>query len=236
MNSNAAIESLGKIIKEETLQSVTFNVIQNTLVLENLEPFPGYNGENMPMDSAPESIFLVTTKPCPTETIFRLSRSICSYHSLFFDSCPAEISLLNNLYYGIRLKGLRSYSTIADIQGCYVDQGISFLKYKKIRSTGIIKIEKIFRLEPIDEHIFKDLEDDLTYYLEIPYAFNWNLFKKVTGNIKNNLENRNFDAAIGFIYLKEMVDFIRIHAKIDIPRLKHVREQYLKEISHIPQH
>jgi hypothetical protein len=236
MNANARIESLGKIIKEETLQSVTFNVIQNTLVLENLEPFPGYHGENLPIESAPESVFLMTTKACLTETIFRLSRNICSYHNLSFDACPAEITLFNTPYYGIRLKGLHSYTVIADIQGCFIDQGIPFLKYKKIRSVGVMKIEKIFRLEKIDENVYKDQEDALTYYLEIPYSFNWNLFKKVTGNIKNNLENRNFDAAIGFVYMKEIVDFIRIYANTDISRLKHIREKYLEEISHIRQH
>jgi hypothetical protein len=236
MIANSSIESLGKIIKEETLQSVTFNVIQKTLVLENLEPFPGYNGENVPFKSAPESIFLMTTKQCQAETIFRLSQKICKYHNLTFDACPAEISFFTSSYFGIRIKGLTSYTGIVDIQGCYLDQGFSFLKYKKIRSLGLMKIEKIFRLEKIDEHIYKDQEDSLTYYLVVPYAFSWNLFKKVTGNIKNNLENRNFDAAIGFVYLKEMMDFVRIYAKTDIPRLRTIREKYLEEISRIPQH
>jgi hypothetical protein len=236
MNTYSTIESLGKIIKEETLQSVTFNVIQNTLVLENLEPFPGYNGENLPVESTPESVFLMTTKQCQAETIFRFSQRICKYHNLTFDACPAEISLYNNSYFGIRIKGLTSYTAIADIQGCYIDQGLSFLKFKKIRSSGLMKIEKIFRLERIDDYIYKDMEDALTYYLLIPYAFNWNLFKKVTGNIKNNLSNRNFDAAVGFVYLKEMMDFVRIYAKIELPRLRIIREKYLEEISHIPQH
>jgi hypothetical protein len=153
-----------------------------------------------------------------------------------FDACPAEISIYNSAYFGIRIKGLISYTGIADIQGCYMDQGLSFLKFKKIKSSGLMKIEKIFRLERIDDFIYKDREDALTYYLIIPYVFNWNLFKKVTSNITNNLENRNFDAAVGFVYLKEMMDFVRIYAKTDISRLRIIREKYLEEISHIPQH
>jgi hypothetical protein len=233
MNAISCIESLGNIIKEETLQSVTFNVIQNTLVLENCEPFPGYHGENLPFESAPETVFLMTPKVCHTETIFRLSSQICKYHNLSFDACPVEITIFNNLYYGIRIRGLKSYTVIADIQGCYMDQGFTFLKYKKIRSSGLIKVEKIFRLEKIDDQIYKDQEDTLTYYLKIPYEFNWNLFKKVTANIKNNLENRNFDAAIGFVYLKEIMDFVRIYAATDVSRLKIIRKKYLEEIAHI---
>ena len=229
------IESLGKIIKEETLQNVDFNVIQNTLVLENLEPFPGYHGENLPVESKPESLFLITTKEFPTEIIFRISQRLCQYHHLNFDASPAEITIFNNLYHAIRIKGLSAYSSIADIQGCYIDQGITFLKYKKIKSTGIIKIEKVFRLAKIDDFIYKDREDELTYYLSIPYHFNWNLFKKVTYALKNNLENRNFDAAMGFIYLKELLNFVRIYAQTDINRLTIIREKYLEEIERIKQ-
>jgi hypothetical protein len=235
MNSNETIESLGRIIKEETLQHVDFNIIQNTLVLENLEPFPGYHGENMPFESMPESIFLITAKLFPSETIFRISQRLCQYHHLNFNACPAEINILNNQYYAIRIKGLTAYSSIADIQGCYIDQGITFLKHKKIKGSGIIKVEKIFRLENLDEFIYKDRDDELTYYLNIPYSFNWNLFKKVTYSIKNNIENRNFDAAMGFIYRATLLDFIRIYAKSDIARLRIIREKYLEEINRIRQ-
>jgi hypothetical protein len=235
MKSNEYIESLGKIIKEETLQNVEFNVIQNTLVLENLEPFPGYHGENIPFESKPESVFLITTKPYPAETVFRISQRLCNYHHLNFNASPAEITIFNNQYAGIRIKGLNSYASIADIQGCYIDQGISFLKHKKIKNTGLMKIEKVFCIEKLDDFIYKDLDNELTYYLSIPYHFNWNLFRKVTFTVKNNMENRNFDAALGWIYLKEMIDFVRIYAKTDTERLKSIREKYLDEIHRIRQ-
>jgi len=230
------IESLGKIIKEETLQSVTFNIVQNTFVLENLQPFPGYHGENLPAESAPESIFLIIPKPITAEMIFRLSRHLCNYHDLNFSACPAEISLSNNTYYAIRIKGLKSYANIADLQGCLMDNGISLMKFRKIKCPGVMKIEKIFSLDRIDNFIYKDLDDELTYYLNIPYQFNWNLFKKVTNNIKNNLENRNFDAAMGFIYHKEIFDFVRIYGHVNAERLRTIREKYLEEINHILQH
>jgi len=235
MNTNETVESLGKIIKEEILQNVDFNTIQNTLVLENLEPFPGYHGENLPLETMPESIFLITTKGFPSETIFRISERLCQYQHLTFSACPAEITLLNSQYYAIRIKGLSSYAAIADIQGCYIDQGITFLKHKKIKGTGLIKIEKVFRLEPAEEYIYRDRDDELTYYLQVPYSFSWNLFKKVTYSIKNNLENRNFDAAMGFVYRSKMLDFVRIYARMDINRLRLIREKYLDEIARLRQ-
>ena len=203
------------------------------LVLENLEPFPGYHGENLPLESMPESIFLITAKSCPPENIFRISQRLCQYEHLNFNACPAEINLMNNQYNAIRIKGLSNYSSIAELQGCYLNQGITFLKHRKIKGSGLIRIEKVFRLEKIDDFVFRDLDDVLTYYLQIPYSFNWNLFKKVTYTLKNNLENRNFDAAMGFVYRSELFDFVRIYAKTDLSRLRIIREKYLKEIEKI---
>lgn len=233
MKSIETIESLGKLIKEETLQDIDFNIAPNTLVLENLEPFPGYHGENLPFESMPESVFLITAKPFPSENVFRISQRLCRYQHLNFNACPAEINLMNNRYSAIRVKGLENYTSIADIQGCYMDQGITFLKHKKVKATGLIKIEKVFRLEKTDDFVYRDRDDELTYYLNIPYSFNWNQFKKVTYAIKNNLENRNFDAAMGYVYLTEWFDFVRIYARMDPGRLRIIREKYLEEIDRI---
>jgi len=74
-------------------------------------------------------------------------------------------------------------------------------------------VDKVFSLERLQDYFYRDLDDELTYYIEIPFHFNWNLFKKVTFNVKNNLDNSNFDAALAFVYLKNIVEFIRIYAK-----------------------
>jgi hypothetical protein len=141
---------------------------------------------------------------------------------------------MNSNLSGIRLRGLNNYSLIAEIQGCYIDKEIRFMKRKSINAPGRMHITKIFRIERIDDHIYKDLEDDSTYYLAIPYHFSWNLFRKVTINIKNNLDNSNFDCASGFIYLKDMMEFVRVYVHDpDTERLRHIHEKYLEEISKI---
>jgi len=53
----------------------------------------------------------------------------------------------------------------------------------------------------------------------------------VTFDIKNNLDNNNFDAALGFIFLKEMRELVRIYTHhCSTERLKAIREKYLEEI------
>lgn len=232
MQNSDSIESMGFLIKEEILQTVEHFVLQNTLVLENLEPFPGYHGENLPNDSKPDSLFLITDKHYSTEHIFRVSYFGCNYTKIPFDACPAEIFINNTQLYGIRIRGLNNYSSVSDIQGCYNDHAIKFMKKLKINASGLIRVNKIFSLKRIAEHIYRDLDDKLTYYLSIPLHMNWNLFKQTVRQVKNNLDNSNFDCASGFIYLKTMIELVRIYTHhADISRLTMIREKFLEEIA-----
>lgn len=231
---NNHIESMGVLIKEEKVQTVEHYIRENTLVLESIEPFPGYHGENMPTGSKPDSLFLITDRMYPNETIFRVSQHLCCYQSIPVDATPVEISVLNNSLYGIRLRGLNNYSLIAEIQGCYMDKNILFHRIKNINAPGLMRITKIFLIEQIENYIYKDIEDSNTYYLAVPYHFSWNLFRRVTLSIKNNMDNSDFDCASGHIYLKDMMEFVRIYINNpDMDRLKHIREKYLDEISKI---
>jgi|WetSurSiteA1Bulk_404760.scaffolds.fasta_scaffold00034_10 hypothetical protein len=231
MEKQHLIESLGYLLKEEVLQHVDHYVLQNTLVLENLEPFPGYHGENMPHDSKPDSIFLITNKQYPAETIFRISEQMCNYAGINFDACPAEIFTHNTQLYGIRIKGLNNYSLISELQGCYLDHGIKFMPGKKINYPGLISIHKVFSLERLADHVYKDLEDERTFYVTIPDHLNWSLFKTVTRNVKNNLDNSNFDCAAGYIFLRKILEVVRIYApRANVDRLQQIRGKFLDEI------
>lgn len=228
------IESMGYLLKEETLQNVEHYIQPNTLVLENLEPFPGYHGENLPLDTRPDSVFLITDKKYPAELIFRLSDQMCQYAKIQFNACPAELFIHNTQFYGIRIKGLSNYSLITDIQGCYVDHEIRFMKLRKIKEPGLIRINKVFCLVRLADEIFRDQEDECTFYLSVPVHLNWTIFKKVTGQVKNNLDNSNFDCASGFIFLKNILELVRVYTPTaDLNRLQLIREKFLEEIARI---
>lgn len=225
---------MGTLLKEETLQTVDHYIMPNTLVLESLEPYPGYHGDNAPGISKPDSLFLITDRLYPIEDTFRISQNLCTYHHISLDACPAEIFINNANLAGIRIKGLTSYAMISELQGCYIDKGVHFMKGRNLNAPGLIRISKVFSLENLEENIYKDSEDDFIYYVSVPYHFNWNLFKTVTLNVKNNLDNSNFDCALGFIYLKTIMEFVRIYGKnMDSNRLRLIRNKYLEEIRKI---
>jgi hypothetical protein len=236
MNVSEKIETIGVLLKRETLQSVEHFVLENTLVLESLEPFPGYHGENLPQEPYPNSLFFITDKTYPVEKIFRVSQHLCCDLGLKIDACPVEITIYNTVYPGIRVRGLNQYSMIPETQACYIKKGIGFLKYFKIHEPALMRIVKMFVCEKIDPFILRDIVNANTYYLTIPYHFSWEQFREVTHKVKNNMYNNNFDAAVGYLYLSVLTEFVRIFDyNPGIEKLTLIREKYLDEIKRIQQ-
>ena len=56
MATTRIIETMGSISKVEKLKTLDNNILENTLVLEEIEPFPGYHGANLPTGYNPRAI------------------------------------------------------------------------------------------------------------------------------------------------------------------------------------
>ncbi len=225
------IETLGLLTKEENLATVRHNIIPNTLVLESLQPFPGYHGENIPSDTNPEAVYFITSKKFSTDIIFRTSKKIQKYIHYALDAIPGKIEIYNDKYYCIRIRNLKNYETLPDLQRCFIDEGISFMKSKNIDAPCLISLQKPFIIKRMVDRIYKDLENENTYYLEIPRQISWSLFKKITSVIINNIDNSNFDAAKAFIYYKRITDFVRIYTRNpSLQRLEDILDRYNTEI------
>lgn len=228
---NIKIDTFGHITKVEKLHTLTSSILENTFVLESFEPFPGYHGENLPSGFDPHHIFLVTRDELNYEAVSRLSMRIRKNCEISFGARPAELFIFNKNYYAIRIKDLGSYDKIQELQKWYLDEGVFFMKKKKFNNSGTIKVMKHFNLEQIEEGLYKDLDNPLMFYLGVPAHLAWNHFEKITYSIKNNLDNSNFDAAQGVIYLKDVYDVVRIYEKdMNIDFLKILRKAYHEEI------
>jgi hypothetical protein len=108
------------------------------------------------------------------------------------------------------------------------------MKKRRINDPGLIRINKIFCLEKLADNVYKDLDDENTFYVSVPAHLNWSLFKKVTQNVKNNIDNSNFDCATVFIHLKTILELVRIYTHSDnIERLQVIRSKYVEEIGRI---
>lgn len=231
MEIKRIIETLGEISKVEKLQTLNNNILENTLVLEEIEPFPGYHGANLPSGYNPVAVYLVSRKKNPTVRIMRMTQEIRKFFKHDFDASPAEICINNDVFNCIRLRNLEGYEIIPELQKCYMDEGLKFMKKKKISGDGIIELKKHFELEMLEEGIYKDLDDPLMYYFRVPRHMNWHLFLEITTSIRHNIDNLNFDAAVGAIYLKEIIEVVRIFARdMGLKDLKIIRQKYHEEL------
>jgi hypothetical protein len=233
MDTKNIIESIGYITKEEKLASVKQNIIPDTLVIETVDPFPGYHGKNLPEEVVcPEFMFFVTREKYTTEHILRVTENVQKYFGNKPDVARAELNIYNRVYPAFRIKGCKDFTRLIELQSCYKSEGIKFAKSRKIEANGLIKIQKTFTLQEQGEGIYFDKEDPDYYYIKLPAHLNWEQFKSITLNIKRNTETSNFDAALGLFYRKQgIIDFVRIYDKESkMDKLMDIKERYYNEI------
>ena len=129
---NRIIETMGSIAKVEKLETLNSNILENTLVLEEIEPFPGYHGANLPSGYNPVAVYLVLKKKISTVKLMRITQQIRKYYKPGFDGTPAEICINNDVFSCIRLRNLNSYDNIPELQNHYMHEGLRFMKKKKM--------------------------------------------------------------------------------------------------------
>lgn len=229
---NNTYSSIGTIIKQERLVNVDYNVLPNSLVLEIQDPFHGYHHET-PKEGIPSYLFLITQKVVSRELVARATKNVRKYFEHDFNAAASMITIYNDHYFGIRIKDLKSYELIHELQQCFSSEGIEFKRRKEINEIGIINVKKFFDLQEGDDQLMYDNEDANMAYFIINRNLSWKLFAQISKNIKNNWDFKDFDAAFGTIYRNgEIEDIARIYwDKLDLAKLKLIKEKYIKEIA-----
>jgi hypothetical protein len=232
MNQKVLLETIGTIEKKEKLGPVGYK----ELVLEASHPFPGYHGTTVPDHVAPNALFAITRSKYTEEKIIRVIQKIKTNPDFTFDATPGMVTLYNMLNPCIRFKGLTSYDEMPPILKAFETEGIEFMSNRKIEPfTGIIKVKKYFLVEVLSDFLFKDAEDPNMSYFSIPVQLRFNQFEKITLDLKNNIEDPKFDAALGTIFRKTgVVDVIRIYDdKCSMEKLELIRTKYLQAINNL---
>ncbi|GAB4278753.1 MAG: hypothetical protein Kow0068_02520 [Marinilabiliales bacterium] len=224
------IEVCGTILKEELLSSLNQNIIPNTCVLEDIEPFPGYYG-NAPINKQPCCVFIMLSRHYSYEEILKATKSIKSYFPHPFSASKAEIQFYNTIYHGIRIRHIISFDIIPELQKCYINENLK-LRGKKVNvnSTALIKIIKTFKLNEIEDGIYMDLTEKEFGYFEIEQNPSWKLFENQIKKLKYNWSKQRFDCALGSLFRFDGIkNIIRIYSEnISWELLKEIKEQYNK--------
>jgi hypothetical protein len=233
MEYGGAIETIGSITKMEHVCSLEKEILQGTLVLCNIDPFPGFRVKKSDdtIGQKTGSVFIILRDKYSPEKINRINKNLIS--SGITDKYPSygEIITKDSILPCIRIKGLARYDQIVPVQNYFIQNGLLLMPYRQIESIARIKLFKTFRLIEIAEGLYRDLNEGAKIYIRIFYTINWKQFDEITKKIKFNMSNRNFDAALGVIYrFYGPENVIRIYdQEKTLERALHIKKSYLKE-------
>jgi hypothetical protein len=229
MKTNQLIQVSGAIIKIESIVPITDNIAKNTFVAEANKPYSNYYGVapfNMP--TKPNSIYLFTEHYYTLEEVLRYAQLIdlCCMQSLNIAVSVLEFG--ENHYPAIRIKNFPDYKMIHKLQECFIEQGVKFAKKVHIGNSAIIRTNKIFNLEKVDDNIYLDHFQEKTGYVALSKLIKQDYFLDVIADIRNNTNCPMFDAARGAIVLdSKITDIIRIYSgHLDIDLLKCVQNKF----------
>jgi len=209
------IETFGTISKKETIASLEEDFCGGALILESVYPFPGYYHATIPDtgEMNPRSVYLITKKVHQADDIMRINHEIKKAFRKKFDATIGEVVVFNESRPCIRVKFLENFNSIPELVELYRKNGIQFLKYRRVKPYyGLIKIRKYFVLQSPEPGYYTDVEEPQMCYMQIPGQLKWKTFEKITIDLKRNLDDNKFDAAIGTIFRKNcIVDVVRIY-------------------------
>lgn len=233
------IKSLGYLLKKEKLASLELDLGLSDLLLESLQPFPGFYEEyflpTTAKEQKPKSVFMVIRNIdlCHEDDFIRMTMHIKRDHRIEFDAAMSSIMLFNKPATTIRVN-MQDYSQLNELIDHYKQVGVAFLANKQVKAyQSLIKIRRFFDLEVMDEGIYKDADKDDTYYIRVPLFMTWDEFEIATIAIRNNFDYKTYDAAQAAVYNKSgIIELVRIYdRKTDLAKLKSLQQKYIIEVA-----
>ena len=210
------ISKYGTIIKREPLSGISLSNDQKFLLIKTKDPFPGFycSDKDLTDISCKEMAWYIPlqgVKPEEQHEIIRLCKQ--AEKELHIKACAGTIQLKGKHTYVIRVK--ESASGITRLVELLEKTGFKTYKNQKINTyLGEINLKMNFELKPIEENMFQNIHNDNLYYMTTKYHNDWRSFEKLITFQKSQMENRNFDVAIGYwIESSATRDFLRVFIK-----------------------
>ena len=228
-------EVTGNINKEETVHALSENKLKNTFVVIDDKPYPGYHYHKIDarMVEKNTTIFLITKERKTWASIIRATEKINKFLDEPIDSSYSNLSLFNVPHFAIRVKGLKDMNELETIQKAYQEEGFEFMKNKRMSKpkTTFFKIKRFFDIKETAKGFFQD--KDGMAYIVIDKKIQWEMFRKMTTNVKRNMVDNNFDVVNGAFYMNHtLVDVIRIfQPEITMEKLQEIKAEYQKQIN-----
>lgn len=229
MKTAELIQISGAIIKEESIVQITANIMEQTCVAEANMPYSNYYGVapfNMP--TKPNSLFLFTDHYYTLEEALRFAQLIdlCCIHDL--NIAVSVLEFTDGHFPAIRIKNFPDYKMIHKLQECFAEQGVKFAKKVHLGRTAVIRTNKCFSLEKLDQNIYLDHLQENTGYIALSKLIKHDKYMEAIAEIRNNTNCAMFDPARGALLLNSKItDIIRIYSgHLDIDMLKCIQDKF----------
>lgn len=226
-------EHFGSLEKLEEFTTLTQNIVPGSLVFESLSPFWRYYSED-PKDYSQLYIYLIVNQTYEVFEVIRASQKVKEELNFKIDVAKAFVKFNDRFYNALRIRHLKDYEHIAEIQEAFSRHGISPLmsSYNQKRFTTLVTLKKMFCLSELSEGIYLDAYEENHAYLEIPQALTFDQFADLTLKVKYNWLDSKFDAALGcFIHKQKVIDVVRVYSdNLKIEFLNDIRKLYLQRI------
>lgn len=223
----------GKITLQENIEIIEKNRLPKTFVVHVPNPLKSYYSRFTEIKK-PNSIVFVTKSAISKEKIIRTTNTINSTREHKLDVAKSRLLIGKKTYHGLRIKGIHRFNNVSEIQKEYQNHGFEFEKGGKYKGEvdAIIRVSKFFDLEKIEEGIFKSKNEKNTFYITIPKPMNWQEFRDVTFDIKNNISSPFYDVVKGILYSQDkVIDFIRVmKPSISDVQLKDIQNRYRSKL------
>lgn len=238
MENQKLVQSLGFLIKKETLTPFESDYKYSEMILEDMDPYPGfYDHFHIPVneeEKKPRSIFAVTKELSfeQMNDFIRISGIIKAHWHVKFNAVIGRIDFQNGLVNCIRIY-MDDYSELPQLIQLYKHHGIEFQTAKSVKPyTSLIYIWKYYVLEEIIPQIYRDTELKDTYYFTVSKHVNWKTFETISTSIRNNNNHKVYDAAQAGYYSHEgIIELVRIYdQKATLDNLIFLKEKYELEI------
>ena len=223
MTISKVLSGSGSIIKKELVRNSKIKGLKDRMILESTDPFPEAHIRHK--SSFVKFYYLPIQAESLDQDIKIAPHSAEGQIGEDLASALGDITIGEHTYHAIRLRNVSAHLLPLVIKA-YESAGIKLLTDRdSIRDFALIRIEKFFHLEEIEEGIFTDLDDPQIGYVEITRKLDWEELESVTRKVKENITHHNFDRALGTISKHgEQTGVIRIYAP-------DMNEEVLKEIS-----
>lgn len=222
----------GTITKNEILNSLKSNIVSGTWVAEASEPYAEYYG-GQPNETKPNSLFLFTRKFYFLEEVLGLRFNL--------PDCPLDkLNIATSIVYikdkqhpAIRLKFFPDYKQLAQLQECFIQQGIALAPPISLQGKYYTVVHKLFALEADEPGLYFDHEELNKGYFIFPNKLSPDGFSDIFQSIRNNSSCHLFDAEQGSVIINgKLTEIVRIFAEgLDVQLLQCIQTQFHKFMS-----